>query len=195
MDADNLTHAQREQIQMIEETALQVLDMFNLSNQLFKIEAGRFKLNPQQVSMADTIRRVAILMRKTFAVKNLTIAVGTPKNMTDEQLTAQGDPMLCYSLLQNLFKNACEAAPDGSTVTISLFAESPLRITIENKGCVPADIRPRFFEKFSTSGKADGTGIGTYSAKLLVEAQKGQISMETSEENNSTCLTLTFPIA
>jgi CheY-like chemotaxis protein len=193
MDADNLTSAQREQIQLIEETALQVLDMFNLSNEIFKIEAGRFKLNPQPVPIVDTIRRVAILMRKTFAFKDLTIAVGTPRGITEKELIALGDPMLTYSVFQNLFKNACEAAPEGTTVTASIFAETPLRITLENQGCVPAAMRECFFEKFATSGKADGTGLGTYSAKLLVEAQNGQIAMATSEEKNITCLTLTFP--
>jgi nitrogen-specific signal transduction histidine kinase len=49
--------------------------------------------------------------------------------------------------------------------------ETPLRIMIQNKGAVPAEIRERFFDKFVTSGKQGGTGLGTYSAKMLAEAQ------------------------
>lgn len=192
-DAGNLSQQQREQIQMIEETALQVLDMINLSNELFKIETGRFELKPQVFRVAHTIRRIAELSRRTFAVKNLTIAVATPHGIGDEQLLALGDPMLCYSLFQNLIKNACEAAPDSTAVTITIHSGAPMRITLANKGAVPVAIRDTFFEKFSTAGKRGGTGLGTYSAKMLVEAQNGTIAMSTDDETLTTLITVTLP--
>ncbi|MDP1525323.1 MAG: response regulator [Rhodocyclaceae bacterium] len=192
-EASNLTDEQREQIRMVEETALQLLDMINLSNELFKIETGRYELKPQVIKVAYTIRRIAELMRKTFAVKDLTIVVATPHGFEDDQLMALGDPMLCYSLFQNLIKNACEAAPDGTPVTITIYTGAPMRITIDNKGVVPAAIRETFFEKFATAEKQGGTGLGTYSAKLLTEAQNGTIAMETSDEKGQTRITLTLP--
>jgi len=192
-EADNLTEDQKESIRMVEETALQVLDMINLSNELFKIETGRYVLTPQVIKVPQIIRRIAELLRRTFAVKNLTIAVATPHGVSDDVLLALGDSMLCYSLFQNLIKNACEAAPDNSNVTITIHAGAPMRITLENQGTVPAAIRDTFFEKFATAGKQGGTGLGTYSAKLLVEAQNGTIAMETSDEKNLTRITLTLP--
>jgi CheY-like chemotaxis protein len=192
-NATNLTDDQREEIRMVEETALQVLDMINLSNELFKIETGRFVLKPQVVMVAQVVRRIAELVRRTFAVKNLTIAVATPHGVADEQLMAIGDPMLCYSLFQNLLKNACEAAPENSTVTVTLHTGAPMRITLENQGTVPVAIRDTFFEKFATAGKQGGTGLGTYSARLLIQAQNGSIAMETSDEKNQTRITLTLP--
>lgn len=193
VDASNLTVDQREQIQMIEETAMQVLNMFNLSNEIFKIEAGRFKLNPQPVDVPAIVRRSVDLMRKTFAVKSLTFNVHTPPGFTDDLLGATGDPMLCYSLFQNLMKNACEAAPENSTITVSLTKGTSVQTQIRNTGAVPAHIRQTFFDKFATAGKSEGTGLGTYSAKLLVEAQNGQITMQTSDTDNSTTLTVSLP--
>lgn len=49
-----------------------------------------------------------------------------------------------------------------------------LKVILENQGVVPAEIRESFFEKFATAGKPGGTGLGTYSAKLLTEAQGGE---------------------
>jgi hypothetical protein len=192
-EADNLTDDQRDQIRMVEETALQVLEMINLSNELYKIETGRFVPKPQVVKVAQIIRRIAELTRRVFAVRNLTIAVGTPASVEDDELLALGDPMLCYSLFQNLLKNACEAAPENSTVTFTIHRGAPMRITLENDGVVPVAIRETFFEKFATAGKQGGTGLGTYSAKLLVMAQGGTIAMETNDEKNHTCLTITLP--
>ena len=192
-EAPNLSESQVEQVRLIEETTLQVLDMINLSNELFKIETGRFTLRPQPVPVADIVRRIVKLMRRTFAGKDLQIVVATPRGMPDEALRAVGDPMLCYSLFQNLIKNACEAAPEGTRVTITVLPVNPMQIKIENQGIVPESIRDTFFDKFATAGKQGGTGLGTYSARMLAQAQGGNINMTTSDEDKSTKLVVTLP--
>ena len=192
-ETENLSESQSEQMRLIEETTLQVLDMINLSNELFKIETGRFTLRPQPVFVVDIVRRIAKLTRRAFAGKDLQIVVATPRGMPDHSLQALGDPMLCYSLFQNLIKNACEAAPEGSRVTITILPGDQRQIKIENQGTVPEAIRETFFEKFATAGKQGGTGLGTYSAKLLTQAQGGTITMETSDETNATRLIVTLP--
>lgn len=192
-DAGNLTPEQLAQVRLAEETSLQALDMVNLSAELYKIETGRFALVPKPVPVAALIRRIAEVARKTFGAKDLTIAVATPSGMDDGELGAVGDEMLCYSAFQNLLKNACEAAPTGSTVTVTLFPGAMRKVTIENPGVVPAAVRDTFFDKFATAGKSGGTGLGTYSAKLLVEAQRGTIAMETSDETGLTRITVALP--
>ena len=192
-EAPNLSESQVEQVRLIEETTLQVLDMINLSNELFKIETGRFTLRPQPVPVAGIVRRIVKLMRRTFAGKDLQIVVATPRGMPDEALRAVGDPMLCYSLFQNLIKNACEAAPEGTRVTITILPGQPMQIKIENQGVVPELIRDTFFDKFATAGKQGGTGLGTYSARMLAQAQGGNINMATSDEDQSTKLVVTLP--
>ena len=195
IDDDSLGRRQLEQIKLIEETALQVLNMVNLSNDLFKIETGRFTLHAVPVKVGDILRRIAEINRTAYSSKELTISVDADVPVGEEMPQSSGDAMLCYSLFQNLLKNACEAAPDGTRVSVKLFDQSPLRIVIENKGAVPADIRERFFDKFATSGKQGGTGLGTYSAKLLTEAQQGSIELAVSDESNSTAITVVLPRA
>ena len=103
-----------------------------------------------------------------------------------------GDAMLCYSLFNNLIKNACEAAPQRSLVSVMLLNLDPLCILIENTGTVPAEIRARFFDKYATGGKQDGNGLGTYSANLMAKAQGGFIDLHVSDETNKTTLTVTL---
>ncbi len=184
---------QLEQIRLVEETALQALNMLNLSAELFKIETGRYELKPEPVKVGDILRRIAEINRTTYASKGITTSVDADVPIGEELPQSSGDAMLCYSLFQNLLKNACEAAPDKSKVTIQLYNESPLRIVITNKGAVPKDVREHFFDKYATSGKQAGTGLGTYSAKLLTEAQLGQIAMEVSDDSNTTTITVLLP--
>ena len=55
-------------------------------------------------------------------------------------------------------------------------------LEVRNQGQVPEDVRDRFFEKYATSGKRGGTGLGTYSARLIAEVHGGAIAMATSAE-------------
>jgi PleD family two-component response regulator len=190
---DAMNHKQIWQLRMAEESALQVLNMVNLSSELLKIETGHFKLEAKLVNISDILRRIVEISRTSFAGKHLVISVDTDMSVGEEVPNALGDAMLCYSLFQNLIKNACEAAADKSKVAVVLFDETPLRITIQNNGKVPAEIRERFFEKFVTHGKQGGTGLGTYSAKMLTEAQNGTIMMSVSEKENQTTITVTLP--
>ena len=181
------------QLRLVQQTAEQVMNMVNLSGELYKIEMGRFKLKAKAVDIGEILHRIVELSRAGFADKRLTISVDTDSPVGAELPKAQADAMLCYSLFQNLVKNACEAAPPDSRVEVLLRDESPLRILISNMGAVPPELREHFFDKFATSGKAGGSGIGTYSAQLLAQAQNGSIRMVTDDANDCTTLTVTLP--
>ncbi|MFA6016139.1 MAG: hybrid sensor histidine kinase/response regulator [Gallionellaceae bacterium] len=191
VEESSMNDSQLKQLRVVEETALQVLNMINLSSELFKIETGRYKLDAQPVLIGDILSRIVEMARATFAEKNITIAFEVPPGK--EKLQALGDAMFCYSLFQNLLRNACEAAPEKSRISVELFDESPLKIILTNKGAVPLQIRTNFFEKYITQGKQGGTGLGTYSAKLLVEAQNGKISLEVSDVHNQTTIQVSLP--
>ncbi len=190
---DSMSNQQIAQLKMAEQSALQALDMINLSSELLLIETGHFKLEAKLVNISDILRRIVEISRVTFAAKRLTISIDTDMPVGEEIPNASGDAMLCYSLFQNLIKNACEASSDKNRVSVTLFDENPLRIVVQNNGVVPEVIRNRFFDKFVTHGKQGGTGLGTYSAKLLTEAQNGTISMWSSDQDKQTTLTVNLP--
>ena len=181
------------QLRLVEKTAQQVMDMVNLSGEIYKMEMGNFKLKATPVDLGEILHRIVDLSRSTFSDKHLTVEVDTDTPVGTELPQALGDANLCYSLFQNLIKNACEAAPPNSRVVVALRDEDPLRVLVSNSGVVPQELRANFFEKFTTSGKKGGSGIGTYSAQMLAKAQNGEIVMDTSDERNRTQLTVTLP--
>ncbi len=181
------------QLRLVQQTAQQVMDMVNLAGELYKMEMGRYKLKPTPVDLGDILHRIVDVSRASFADKHLTIEVDTDTAVGTELPQALGDAVLCYSLFQNLIKNACEAAPPVTRVVVELRDESPLRVLITNQGVVPHELRERFFDKFATSGKVGGSGIGTYSAHMLAKVQNGNLTMVTSDALHSTTLTVTLP--
>jgi len=145
--------------------------------------------------IGDILARIVDMTRTTFAEKHLNLFLDTHIAEGGAMPQTLGDAMFCYSLFQNLVKNACEAAPENTKVLVELHAETPVRIVVANKGVVPKEIRVRFFDKFVTQGKQGGTGLGTYSAKLLAEAQGGSIKLAVSDEKDTTAITVTLPRA
>jgi signal transduction histidine kinase len=110
--------------------------------------------------------------------KGLVFAVAT--ELAAPAPVVQGDPLLLYSMLHNLVKNAAEAVAAGETVNVGLSTGHDCCISIHNPGCVPAEIADRFFEKYATYGKSGGTGLGTYSALLIAKAHGGSIAMHST---------------
>jgi CheY-like chemotaxis protein len=192
-DAGDLDRRQAEQLRLAEQAMLQVIDMVNLSTELYKIETGKYVLHAAPLAISDMLRRVVETARASYAGKQLVIAVDTDFDVGTDPPTGLGDAMLTYSLLNNLIKNACEASPERGRVSATLYAGSPLRIEIVNKGVIPEPVRPRFFDKFVTGGKAGGTGLGTYSARLLARAQHGEVAFAVDDEAHTTTLMITLP--
>jgi len=89
-------------------------------------------------------------------------------------------------MFANLIKNAIEASPINEKITICIEENEHVIIQIHNKGVVPEEIRDKFFEKYITWGKTSGTGLGTYSAKLIAEIQEGKISLRSTETEGTT---------
>lgn len=180
---------QKQYLQLIEESGFKLLDMLNLSLNLYKMEQGTYQFVPKQVNVIQTIIKPLNQLLKLMEIKKIslvTIANGTPLNDNSE-LMIQGEELLCYSMFMNLIKNAMEAAPDQSSITINCEETGQYtKIAIHNKGAVPENIRTKFFDKYITSGKYGGTGLGTYSAKLMAKTQGGTITLDTAEQNSTT---------
>jgi PAS domain S-box-containing protein len=174
----------------IERAGYRVLNMVNLSLDLFRMEQGSYGFRPRPVDLAEVARRVTADLQSQADSKGLAVRV-----QAAGACVAHGEEPLCYSMLANLIKNAIEAAPDDSAVTVRLEARGDtLFVHVHNAGAVPEAVRPRFFQKYATAGKSGGMGLGSYSARLLARVQQGDISLHTSAAEGTT-LTVKLALA
>jgi signal transduction histidine kinase len=84
------------------------------------------------------------------------------------------DPALVGRAVSGLLRNALEATLPGGTVELTCeYDHETATITVHNEGVIPDDVQKQIFQRsFSTSGEG-GRGLGTYSAKLVVEHYLG----------------------
>ncbi len=189
----NLNEMQEKLVRMIESSAVDMLDMINLSLDLYKMETGRYELHPEAVDLVVLVRKVAEELGALSRARKVEVDVQGPAPR-GYCAFVWGEPLLLRSLLSNLLKNALEAAPAGSRVSIAMTpGESEWTVGICNRGAVPEEIRETFFEKYSTAGKKRGTGLGTYSAKLIAETLGGSIGL--SSRADETVVRVTLPAA
>jgi CheY-like chemotaxis protein len=181
-ESDLTPDYQKKVLRNIRASGYQMLDMINSSLDIYKMETGVYQYKPSPVNILQVFKKMMVEMRNIADAKNVTIEIMRPDQTVSESDTfiVQGEPLLCYSLFANLLKNALEASPENGHVTI--FLEDSPTVTIHNQGAVPKTIRDNFFDKYTTVGKSKGTGLGTYSAKLMAETQGGTVHFETSEE-------------
>jgi uncharacterized protein YigA (DUF484 family) len=190
----NLTERQSDMLSLMQHAGYRMLNMINQSLDLFRMEQGVYELSPTNVNVLPILDNIAGELHGVIDASDLTLDIvvrGAPRQPEDV-FAVRGEEMLLYTMLSNLIKNALEASPSGGRVTITLAEGASLDLSVTNAGVVPERIRANFFDKYATSGKKDGTGLGTYGARLIAETHGARITMATSETHGTT-VTVSFP--
>jgi PAS domain S-box-containing protein len=193
-ESSELTSDQQEMIKLIEQSGFKMLNMINRSLDMYKMEQGIYTCNKQKVDLLPVLQRVLTDLENLLILKEIEVLFTVNKERIAESsvFMIETEELLIYSLFANLIKNAIEASSTGQQLIIALFDQEECRIEIHNKGVVPAEIRKDFFKKYTTAGKVGGTGLGTYSARLITETLGGNISMD-SNDNTGTVICIIFP--
>ncbi|MBF0471269.1 MAG: hybrid sensor histidine kinase/response regulator [Gammaproteobacteria bacterium] len=191
---ETLSEDHRESVMLMKDLGYRTINMVNLSLGMVKMEQGTYPLEPEPMDLLALIKGILIDIKGQLRFKRLDLKMflGEEPVQQGDSCYALGENLLSYSLFANLLKNAVEASPRNGPLTIRFEQAEMVTVAIHNMGTVPEKIRDTFFEKFATAGKAAGTGLGTYSAKLIAETQHGGITMETGEESGTT-ITVTLP--
>ncbi len=172
-----------------------MLGMIENSFDLFKMEEGKYKLKPVKINLIRVFVEIIQGIEKVLKRNSITIKIrlaGTEIGSEDVYMI-EGEENHIKTMFANLIKNAVEASEQGDTDQIYTSSdEAHHTICIHNNGVIPEEIRDVFFERYSTSGKTHGTGLGTYSSMLIAKIHNGNIAFTTSEKEGTT-LTVVIP--
>ena len=193
LDDPALTPTQLEILRRIVLAGGRVTRIVENSLALHAMERGTFKLLAQRVDCAAMLRDLAhefegVARARGQVIRLLCDDAPLP---VDRVVNIQSSKALLESVVANLLKNAIEASIDGSVITVTLHDASPLRIDVTNPGSIAPDMLPRLFRRYETN-KPGGSGIGLYSARLVVTTLGGEIWCEPSPEGHTT-FSLTLP--
>ncbi len=200
LKATNLTEKQRDLLKIIEISGRKLLSTLNMSLEMYKIETGKYVYVPAEVDLVKLLKENLSYLSflHNISMEEIEITInGRPVASTAEDvaLVVKTDNVLIDLILMNLIKNAFEASGERTRIALHTFPETHrLAIAVHNDRPVPETLRDKFFEKYATSGKAGGTGLGTYSACIMAKALGGDIAMESSQARGTT-VTVTLPLS
>jgi PAS domain S-box-containing protein len=179
------------------ESADRLIGLVNDLLDASRLESGKLQVTLEPVRLREmtdaVLADVATLVREKRHTLDVQSEAGLPVAMVDPQLVRQ--------VILNLASNAIKYTPPGGRIEIRMsHGDTSIHWSIRDTGIgISPDSQKRLFEKFFRADNAhtidtEGTGLGLYLVRLIVERLGGAIACE-SEEGRGTLFHVTLPIA
>ncbi|OBT07252.1 hypothetical protein A9267_14515 [Shewanella sp. UCD-FRSSP16_17] len=171
-----------EEVQILQSSVLFIEKMVDDNMLVHHLEKDSTKIQLSPQNAQQLLHEIMVGLKKKLTTNQQVLSVDIPAD-----LQFVGDKTISFNLFHNLLVNAVEAAPEGSEIQVTQIADAQwVKFNIHNEGEIPQSIQQTFFNKYVTSGKANGTGIGTYSALLSAKAQGGDIRFSSDASRGTT---------
>jgi signal transduction histidine kinase len=154
-----------------------------------KIESQSLNLNKQQFNLNDVISNVVQDYPKQIENGNNSNSnVKLSYKPEDKLVVVEADKARIVQVISNLLSNAVKFTKvKGCTITITTEKKQNQEIIVKIKDTgtgIDPEILPRLFSKFA-SKSYQGTGLGLYISKSIVEAHGGRMWAENNDNNNN----------
>ncbi len=166
----------------------------NLLN-VFKYETDSYKLLLKSIKVKQLINNALEVVKPLIESKNIQISI----MLEDEEAKINCDPFELERVLVNLLSNAVKFSKIGANVKIDVRSSISdlICFTVQDEGIgIPADkirnLFTRFWQSKVNRGSSNGTGLGLYLSRQIVEAHGGTIRAE-SIENQGTEISFRIP--
>jgi two-component system cell cycle sensor histidine kinase PleC len=181
----------------INDSGWYLLELINDLLDLAKIEAGKYRLDPEPVDVGEVIDEV--VRNVSLKIDQAGIRFTAPAQDNPPGLVT--DRRALKQVLLNLLTNALKFTPAGGQVSLCVeVADQGLRFTIADTGIgMSPDLLSRLGQPFEQADEeytsaTEGTGLGLALTKSLVELQSGRMDV-TSTLGVGTTVSITLPNA
>jgi two-component system, OmpR family, sensor histidine kinase KdpD len=170
----------RDLLTVIDEEADRLDGLVGAASQMAQLESSAVSLEIEDVRVEEVVQNAVEAARPYLRQHEVAIEIadGLPRLRADRQRTAQA--------LRHLLENAGKYSAPGTPVHVRAEAEpNAVRISVidHGQGIAPGEeklIFDKFFRGASQRHSVTGSGMGLAIAKVLVEAQAGQIGVNST---------------
>jgi len=191
-----LTKEQLEQLETIKESNQRMTDLVNDLLNVSRIEQGKLGLRPEKIALKEVIQDLIKDYLPLAKASNINLSMAIDKNIPFVSIDPQGIKVV----LQNLIDNAIRYIRNQGQVKISLKRKKgTIRCQVQDDGVgIPSEDQGKIFKKFFRSRnimkyQTEGTGLGLFISKSIIEASGGKIGFK-SQEDKGTIFWFEIPI-
>jgi len=160
-----------------------------------KIESQTLKMNKERVELNEIIENVIndykeIISKKRYGSDQIRLVFEPSK----ENNFLNADKGRLIQVLSNLLDNALKFTKEGNVIiTIKKLKNQELMVSVKDSGTgIDPEILPQLFKKFATKSE-QGTGLGLFISKNIIEAHGGIMWGENNSESNGSTFYFTLP--
>lgn len=190
-----LNKKQKEFLHAIYEGNQRMIKLVNSLLNVSRIDMGTLSVNPKPTDIAKLTDNVLEELLFRVDIKELEITKDYGKLSK-----LKVDPQLMRIVLQNILSNAIKYSREKGKINISMSKDKEnFMLAIQDHGYgIPKEQQPKIFSKLFRadnvkSRKVEGTGLGLYVAKSVIDAFGGKIWFK-SQENKGTTFFITIPL-
>lgn len=195
-DVGKVTPDQKSYLEEIYKGNQRMVGLVNALLNVSRIEMGTFAAEVRQIDLVAEANLVLDEFAVMAAQKNIAIV----KEFSGTAFFTDADRKMIQIIFQNLISNAVKYTPEGGKVTARMRRESDDRVYIEVSDTgygIPKNQYDKIFTKLFRADNivykdTEGTGLGLYLVKLVVDQLGGKIWF-TSEENKGTSFFIILP--
>jgi signal transduction histidine kinase len=192
---DDMLEPTPEMIHLLHEEAMTLNRLVDELQELALAEAGQLPINTREIEIAEIIEKAASSISTQAITKDLNIHLSIPEDVPP----AEADPDRLDQILRNLLNNAITYTPSGGDISVNVMRKDHcIEISVEDTGVgIAPEHLPYIFERFYRADKSraratGGAGLGLAIVKHLVEAQNGEVFVE-SKLDEGTKVSFTIP--
>ena len=186
---DHLSEKQLEKLETIKASNQRMTDLVNDLLNVSRIEQGKLGLRPEKISLKEVIQDLIKDYLPLAKASNINLSLEIDKNIPPISIDPQGIKVV----LQNLIDNAIRYIKNKGQVKISLKREGGLiKCHVQDNGVgIPSGDQSKIFKKFFRSRnimkyQTEGTGLGLFISKSIIEASGGKIGFKSREDKGTT---------
>lgn len=193
---ENLTGYIAKVSEMIKQNSYRLLRLVNNLIDSNKISASFYDLHMKNYNIISVVEEISLSVANFVKEKNIDFLFDTD---VEERIIACDADMI-ERIMLNLFSNAVKFTEPGGHIFVKVHEEDDnIVISVKDSGIgMSEEEQKEIFERFkqvdkSLARKREGSGIGLWLVKLLVEMHKGSISVK-SEVHKGSEFIITLPI-
>lgn len=190
-----LTKKQLENVESINDHSWKMARLVNDLLDVARIDQDRLILRKVPVDVAKAAEEAVKGFLSTTKAKGIELEFSAGKKVSK----VMGDPEKIRMVIENLLGNAAKYTAEGGKIEVKVAQkDGSVAFSVKDNGVgIPAEQQSRIFEKFFRSDnivkyQTEGTGLGLYIAKSVVEQSGGRIWFD-SVENLGTIFNFSLP--